>query len=189
MTPSYMAPELFPSSMNSSPVQPSKASDIYAFGVLSYEVICSRPAWQNVSMSLLESVCNNFRPSFPQGVDEALEGLIKQCWHQLPPSRPQAAAVLEALNRFCKVMHQDDSVPELDGEAADLDVCENDLSLAPTHTESYQTQACDSLELLESPLESQGHCSSITQLKEIKSKLNIAQYKKFQLEHYSVAKM
>ena len=124
-------------------------------------------------MSLLES---NFRPFFPKDVDKALEGLIKQYWHQHPASRPEAAAVLEALNRFCEAMHQDDSVAELDSEAADHDVCENDLSLTPTHTESYQTQPCDSLELLESPMESQDHCSTITHLEEIKAKLNLLQF-------------
>ena len=178
MTPGYMAPELNPSSVNSLPVQPSIASDIYAFGVLSYELICSRPAWQNISMSLLESVRNGFRPSFPQEVDKVLEGLIKECWHQHPGSRPEAATVLEVLNNFCEAMHQDDS---LEGEVADHDVCETDISCTPTHTESCLTQPCNSL-VLESPMESQFLGSSITQLEAMKSKLKIAQYKRFQLE-------
>ena len=150
----------------------------YAFGVLSYELICSRPAWQNVSMSLLESVRNGFHPSFPQEVDKVLEGLIKECWHQHPGLRPEAATVLEALNNFCEAIHQDDS---LEGEAADQDVCETDISCTPTHTESCKTQPCDSL-VLESPMELQCLGSSITQLEAIKSKLKIAQYKRFQLE-------
>ena len=183
MTPGYMAPELYPSSINSLPVQPSKASDIYAYGVLSYEVICSRPAWQNVSMSLLDSVRNGFRPAFSQDVDKPLVDLIKKCWHQHPESRPDATIVLEALNSFCEAMHQDDLLVELaDGETVDYDVCETDLSCSPTHTESCQTQPCNSPELLESPLESQRLCSNITQLEAIKSKLKIAQYKRFQLE-------
>ena len=80
-------------------------------------------------------------------------------------------------------MHQDDSLVELaDGETVDYDVCETDLSCSPTHTKSCQTQPCNSPELLESPLESQRLCSNITQLEAIKSKLKIAQYKRFQLE-------
>ena len=74
MTPGYMAPELYPSSVNSLPVQPSVASDIYAFGVLSYELICSRPAWQNVPMFLLDSFRNGFCPSFSQAVNKVLKG-------------------------------------------------------------------------------------------------------------------
>jgi len=88
MTPGYMAPELYPLSVNSRPVQPSKASDVYAFAVLSYEVICSRPARQNISISLLDSVQNGFRPSFPCDVDKLLETLIKECWHNDPESKP-----------------------------------------------------------------------------------------------------
>jgi len=45
MTPGYMAPELYSSSFDSLPMQQSNASDIYAFAILSYELICSRPAW------------------------------------------------------------------------------------------------------------------------------------------------
>ena len=81
MTPGYMAPELYPSSFNSLPLQPSVASDIYTFGVLSYVLICSRPAWQNVPISILDSVRNGFRPSFSEEVNKVLEGLFKECWH------------------------------------------------------------------------------------------------------------
>ena len=79
----------------------------YAFAVLSFEVICNRPAWQNVSMSLLDSVRNGFRPTFPNYVEKTLESLIKECWHDNPESRPKAALVLQTLSNFSATMLQD----------------------------------------------------------------------------------
>jgi len=197
MTPGYMAPELYSLSFNSLPIKQSNASDIYAFAILSYELICNRPAWQNVSMSLMDSVRHGLRPAFPQGVDKILENLIKECWHENPESRPTANMVLAALNSFCEKVHLDDSLVPQDSESADQNLVHLDDSLVqldyesldhsvdislPTHTESSSSQPGNSLELPEPCLEVQHSYSSITQLEELKSKLNIAQYKKFQLE-------
>jgi len=152
MTPGYMAPELYSSSFDSLPVQQSNASDIYAFAILSYELICSRPAWQNISMCLLDCVHSGFRPAFPQGV--VLEELIKECWNENPDLRPTASTVLEALNNFS---HLDVSVDSFQQDSESVDHCQElavDASL-PTHRESSSSQPCNSLQLLEPLLESQ----------------------------------
>ena len=51
MTPGYMSPELL--SNGAFPLRPNKASDIYAFSILVYDLVCCKPAWCNVSMALI----------------------------------------------------------------------------------------------------------------------------------------
>jgi len=54
MTPCYVAPELI--SDTRAYLTPTKASDIYSFGILAYEVAFCCDPWPKVSMQLIESV-------------------------------------------------------------------------------------------------------------------------------------
>ena len=89
------------------PVRPNKASDIYAFAILSYEVVCCKSAWSNVSLTLIDSVQNGLQPSFPSHVDTTLSSLIKECWLHDPESRPIATAVLQILNNYFETLQKD----------------------------------------------------------------------------------
>ena len=73
MTPGCMAPELLPNCLTDAlPVRPNKTSDIYAFSILSYEVVCCKSAWSNVSLTLLDNIQNGLQPSFPPHVGTTL---------------------------------------------------------------------------------------------------------------------
>ena len=64
MTPGYLAPELIGD--NGSRRQSTKPSDVYSFGILSFEVYFCCEAWPpNVSMQLLDAVRHGHRPTFP----------------------------------------------------------------------------------------------------------------------------
>lgn len=63
MTPGYVAPELFGSTGNH--LQPTTESDIYSFGILSYEIAFQREAWTNVSIQLIDAVKQRYRPIIP----------------------------------------------------------------------------------------------------------------------------
>ena len=58
-------------------------------------------------MTLIDSVQNGFRPSFPSHVDTTLSSLIKECWLHDPESRPIATAVLQILNKYFETLQKD----------------------------------------------------------------------------------
>ena len=104
MTPGYMTPELLPNhSTNALQIRPNKALAIYAFAILSYEVVCCKSACSNVSLTLIDSAQNGLRPSFPPHVDTILSSLIKECWLHDPESR-HIATVLQILNNYFKTV-------------------------------------------------------------------------------------
>ena len=130
MTPGYMAPELLPNySTNALPVRPNKASDIYPFAILSYEVVCCKSAWSNVSMTLIDSVQNGFRPSFPTNVDATLSNLIRECWLQDPESRPIATAILQVLDNYFETLQKDKQVSPLPNDIVAQQVGDSQTSL------------------------------------------------------------
>jgi len=97
-TPLYMSPE----QTRGWPVD--HRSDIYALGVLAYELACGRPPFVFDSIPLLFIAHQNERPAPPSvhlpieaGVlPAALEDVILQCLEKDPAARPDRAAVLQA---------------------------------------------------------------------------------------------
>ena len=95
MTPGYLAPELI-DNMGSC-LTPMKASDIYAFAILAYEVtFCCNP-WPNVSMQLIESVRKGLRPVIPSDASDCMSAIIQECWQPDSLSRPCASEVSRLL--------------------------------------------------------------------------------------------
>jgi len=212
MTPGYMAPELLPNhSTNVLPVRPNKASDIYVFAILSYEVVCCKSAWSNVSMTLIDSVQNGFQPSFPPNVDTTLSSLIKECWLHDPESWPIATAILQILDNYFETLQKDKQacpLPEdvctqqagdnqiimcnepdtyLDGNdgncntAASTDSCSQSSSEINQSQSIFQNAVASDFPFNPQISSQQSGNSIITQLEMLKSKLKVTQYKTFQL--------
>jgi serine/threonine protein kinase len=85
-TPTHMAPELLISG------HVSKASDVYAYGILLYEIITGRRAYAGVPIPLLphEVAMQGLRPEWPQGLPPGcrdLKKLAQACWSQQPQDR------------------------------------------------------------------------------------------------------
>lgn len=82
-TPTHMAPELFTSG------HLSKASDVYAFGVLLFEIVTGQRAYTGTSVPLLphKVAVEGLRPSWPGGVPGALKTLATSCWQENPQKR------------------------------------------------------------------------------------------------------
>jgi len=95
MTPGYTAPELFTDTGIC--VEPTMTSDIYSFGMLSYEIVFQREPWANVSM-LINAVRSGFRPSIPDTSPLFITEMIELCWHHDCKLRPCASEVLEMLD-------------------------------------------------------------------------------------------
>ncbi|KAI8470186.1 MAG: hypothetical protein J3K34DRAFT_521543 [Monoraphidium minutum] len=96
-TPSHMSPELFLSG------HVSKASDVYAFGVLLFEMMSGRRAYSGVPPPLLphEVARQGLRPEWPSGMPPGcsdLRRLAELCWAQLPQDRPSFQDIMAALD-------------------------------------------------------------------------------------------
>lgn len=85
-TPTHMSPELFMAG------HVSKASDVYAYGILLYEIITGQRAYAGVPVPLLphQVAVAGLRPSWPPGVPagcKTLQQLAEACWAQAPQDR------------------------------------------------------------------------------------------------------
>ncbi|KAH7921524.1 kinase-like protein [Leucogyrophana mollusca] len=98
----WMAPELLGLDDSDDPQKgcKSRASDIYAFGCVCYEMYSGRPPFSELpSAMILVAKLQNQRPSRPSMTepDDAIWALIKQCWGEDPASRPCASEVVQKL--------------------------------------------------------------------------------------------
>ena len=91
-TPAFMAPGLFHHK------QPTKQSDLYALGIVLYEVATGREPFGGVPADGLQAVAELVPPSLlcPE-IEPALEGAILQCLEEDPARRPASAEAVAAL--------------------------------------------------------------------------------------------
>jgi len=87
-----MAPELLPG-QTSMTIRPSKASDIYSFAVLAYELVHQTQAWENIHIALIDNVRKGQRPGISPNTETWLSNLICEYWMENPEGRPTAASV------------------------------------------------------------------------------------------------
>jgi serine/threonine-protein kinase len=91
-TPAFMAPGLFQHK------QPSKQSDLYALGIVLYEVATGREPFGGVPADGLQAAAELVPPSLlcPE-IGPALERAILQCMEENPSRRPESAKAVAAL--------------------------------------------------------------------------------------------
>lgn len=90
----YMAPELFTGSGQRS----SKASDMFAFGVVIAEVMTGKLPFAGVpSEAIYGMVKEGMRPELPSVCDPEVEKVVRDAWLEDPAKRPTIWPVLEAL--------------------------------------------------------------------------------------------
>ncbi|WIA35332.1 hypothetical protein OEZ86_003786 [Tetradesmus obliquus] len=104
-TPTHMSPELFLSG------HVSKASDVYAFGILLFEMLTGQRAYAGVPIPLLphEVARQGLRPAWPANLPPGcrdLQRLAEACWVQQPQDRPCLQEVFEWL-ASCSVATQE----------------------------------------------------------------------------------
>ena len=88
----WKAPELLD---NRAAVMQSKPADIFAFGILAWEVLTGKVAFERMSdIEALLRIIEGYRPVAPDG---SVGDLIKECWAQDPESRPKIEEVVRRL--------------------------------------------------------------------------------------------
>lgn len=103
-TPHYMAPEAFHG------VTPSSATDVYALGVLLYELVSGQPPYLSDSVPELMRLHAEGRPERRPGIPDALWKIIRSCLSAKPGQRPTAAALVRDLRLLSRKLA---SVPAL----------------------------------------------------------------------------
>jgi len=95
-TPQYMAPE------QAAGQEVDQRADIYAFGVILYEMLAGRPPFSGETMmALLVKHMTEKPPALPNSVPRPISQLVLACLSKAPEDRPQSAQqVLELLAQF-----------------------------------------------------------------------------------------
>ncbi|KAJ7752643.1 kinase-like domain-containing protein [Mycena metata] len=95
----WMAPErLFPRAYKLSTQQATKASDVYGFAMLVFEVFSGGPPWSTKpGLSFLPDVVLGRRPPRPAKMTDELWDIVTKCWAPSPADRP---TIWEVYNRL-----------------------------------------------------------------------------------------
>ncbi|KAL4854405.1 putative serine/threonine-protein kinase SIS8 [Chlorella vulgaris] len=89
----YMPPELITEGIL------TKAADVYAFGVITWEIYVGRRAWEGLKPTeVLRKVASNTRLEFPAQTPHRLKVLGERCMEYAPSARPTMEEVLSEVN-------------------------------------------------------------------------------------------
>ena len=104
----YRAPEILQAckerKVNDRPEVFSKAVDVYAYGMLCYEILTGKLPFQDHPLSdnpslLMDLVINgHLRPVVPEYVEEWHGELLRECWQFDPMTRPTIGEILRVLS-------------------------------------------------------------------------------------------
>ncbi|KAG2497768.1 hypothetical protein HYH03_004040 [Edaphochlamys debaryana] len=87
----YMAPEHFSGTM-------SKATDVFAFGMLLWEMVTGKKPYENMTQGeVIQSVSQGLRPQWPPDCFPHLEYLGKRCIAHNPADRPTFGEIVKEL--------------------------------------------------------------------------------------------
>ncbi|GIL78175.1 hypothetical protein Vretifemale_7617 [Volvox reticuliferus] len=93
----HIAPEVFMGKKSL-----GAAVDIYAFGIIMYQVLCGMRLYEGMSaQEIANAVAHRMlRPTLPGWVPANYRALAERCWHQLPSVRPTADELVRQLEKL-----------------------------------------------------------------------------------------
>lgn len=82
--------------------RPTKTADIYALGMVMYELFSGNYEYRALSVQELDSSFrqNEFRPKIPSSLPSHLANLVRNCWQQDPKVRPTIENVVMLLAQY-----------------------------------------------------------------------------------------
>ncbi|CAI2162539.1 2205_t:CDS:1 [Funneliformis geosporum] len=105
----YVAPEI----LKGNP--PTKASDIYSFGIILWIISAGIRPWCNRphDLELATEICFGLRPEIIDGTPNAYIQLMTRCWNSNPTMRPTAAQLYDILGSWVNAICDDPNPSEL----------------------------------------------------------------------------
>ena len=105
-TKNWMAPELFQDKPN------SKASDVYAYGMILYEMVTNRIPFDNITdFASYDKECQTLAEKLPEDTPKLLVRLIKQCLNTDYTKRPTFKTIVQELNT-CQIFFKGTNLDE-----------------------------------------------------------------------------
>lgn len=96
-TPNYCSPEYLTSLIF------TQASDVYAFGLIVYEIMSGLVPFSNAKnlIDLFNIICKKcYRPELTPEIPQAYKNLIERCWSQNPEERPSFSEIVSELEDY-----------------------------------------------------------------------------------------
>lgn len=91
-SPAFIAPEIFEFERY------SKASDVYAYSILAYQLLTTKIPFEGMFINLIaKKVINKYRPEIPNFLPPCYKQLIEDCWQHVPENRPSFQNILDRL--------------------------------------------------------------------------------------------
>ncbi|UZO22860.1 uncharacterized protein OCT59_015209 [Rhizophagus irregularis] len=92
----YVAPEVLRGG------EYTQESDIYAFGIIAYEVCTGLPPYHDIAHDkfLAISICQGVRPKSNYKIPQLILDIIKQCWDADPSKRPKAQELYKLVDNL-----------------------------------------------------------------------------------------
>ncbi|RHZ84574.1 hypothetical protein Glove_79g140 [Diversispora epigaea] len=95
----YIAPEVLSGDDNY-----SKASDVYGFAMIMFEILTGIPPFYNIphDKDLALKICNGYRPEIPSNIaiPQLLVDIMKRCWNAKSEQRPTAKELYRDFNNY-----------------------------------------------------------------------------------------
>ncbi|RGB27009.1 kinase-like domain-containing protein [Rhizophagus diaphanus] len=106
----YVAPEVLRGKVY------TQESDIYAFGIIAYEVCTGLPSYHDITHDkfLAISICQGLRPKSNYKIPQLILNIIKQCWDADPLKRPKANELQNKLYKLFDELVYNDNENEID---------------------------------------------------------------------------
>lgn len=124
------------------------ASDMWAFGVVLFEVITfgSYPYQGLSNNQVIDYVKSGNTLRIPSGVKPHLEGLLKACWSSDASKRPTALEVIDYISNYPRLLTPSLDCPETAVEMPETDI--DEMELFPKEYRSLSLTQEDSLSIL-----------------------------------------
>ncbi|RGB27367.1 kinase-like domain-containing protein [Rhizophagus diaphanus] len=114
----YVAPEVLRGG------EYTQESDIYAFGIIAYEVCTGLPPYHDIAHDkiLAISICRGHRPKSNYEIPQLILDIIKQCWDADPLKRPKAQELHYLLNTlYDSISNEQEIINEINKQSEEAE--------------------------------------------------------------------